>query len=164
MSDKLTAAVEALQEELEKQLSEAADTKRMINGLLRRMGKEPLYTDTSDDAQSSTIRADQFYGKPLATAAREFLERRKQACAAEEVLEGLKRGGFDFKGTGWKDKDYLRMLAISMAKNNTLFHKLPNGTFGLLNWYDSASIRKADKANRMPPNPRRRRVLHEFSS
>jgi hypothetical protein len=144
MTDKLSAAIEALEEDLVRQETEVADTKRMINSLRRRMGLEPLYAD--ETAQSSTLRPDQFYGKPLATAAREYLERRKQACLVDEVLQGLKKGGFDFKGTGWKEKDYLRMLAISMAKNNLLFHKLPNGTFGLLNWYDSATIRKADKA------------------
>src|SRR5256885_644690 len=68
MSDKLTAAIEALQEELEKQQSEVSDTKRMINGLRRRMGQPPLYLDEVEDTQSSNIRSSQFYGKPLATA------------------------------------------------------------------------------------------------
>jgi hypothetical protein len=148
MSEKLTAAVEALQEELQKQLSEVADTKRMINGLLRRMGQEPLYADETESVHSSTIRASQFYGKPLATAAREYLEMSSQrdARTPDEILAALKKGGFDFAMTEWKEKDYLRMLSISLAKNTAMFHRLPNGTFGLLSWYDSAIIKKADKA------------------
>ena len=148
MSDKISAAVETLQEELQKQLAEVAETKRMINGLLRRIGQEPAYADAAEEVQSSTIRADQFYGKPLATAAREYLEirRTKGAVDATEILQGLKTGGFDFTTTGWKEKDYLRMLSISLAKNTTTFHRLPNGTFGLLSWYPAAANRRAEKA------------------
>jgi hypothetical protein len=146
MSDKLGAAVEALEEDLIQQEAEVADTKRMINSLRRRMGLDPLYDEAV--RASSSIRADHFYGKPLATAAREYLEMRKNKGAVDsaEILEGLRSGGFDFKATGWKDeKDYNRMLAISLAKNNVVFHKLPNGKFGLLSWYDGASLRKGDK-------------------
>ena len=40
------------------------------------------------------------------------------------------------------------MLAISLAKNNTKFHKLPNNTFGLLAWYDQAVLAKRTKEER----------------
>lgn len=148
MNEKLTAAIEALQEELQLQMSAVADTKRMINGLLRRNGQDPIYEDATETAISSSIRADQFYGKPLATAAREYLEIRRNKGAVEsvEILQGLQSGGFDFTTTGWKEKDYHRMLAISLAKNTSMFHKLPNGTFGLLSWYPNASARKTEKA------------------
>ncbi|WP_353072646.1 hypothetical protein [Tunturiibacter gelidiferens] len=148
MSDKLSAAVEALQEELQKQLAEVDDTKRMINGLLRRMGQEALYADESNSVHSSTIRSSQFYGKPLATAAREYLEMSSQrdARTPDEILTALKKGAFDFKSTNWKEKDYLRMLSISLSKNTSMFHRLPNGAFGLLSWYDSAMIKRSDKA------------------
>jgi len=141
MSDKLQAAIEELQTHLDQQIQEVADTKKMINALRKRMGLEPLYADTSVE-QAGPLRPDQFYGKPLATAAQDYLERRKQACTAEEIMRGLEQGGFDFDGTGWKEKDRLRMLAISLAKNNVKFHKLPNNTFGLLAWYDQSVINK----------------------
>jgi|SRR5208282_645077 hypothetical protein len=142
MSEKLEAAITELQEHLEQQLQEAADTKKMINGLRKRMGLDPLFADVSVE-QVGAIRADQFYGKPLAAAAGEYLERRKQATTAEDIMRGLEQGGFDFDATGWKEKDRLRMLAISLAKNNVKFHKLPNNTFGLLAWYDPAMIKRA---------------------
>ena len=63
-------------------------------------------------------------------------------------MTGLEAGGFDFKATDWKEKDYLRMLALSLAKNNAKFHKLPNGTFGLLSWYDQSVINKRPKEER----------------
>jgi hypothetical protein len=141
MSEKLTAAIEELQVHLDQQLQEAADTKKMINALLKRNGQEPLYPDVVVE-QVGAIRPDQYYGKALATAAQDYLERRKQACPAEDILRGLQEGGFDFETTGWKEKDRLRMLAISLAKNNQKFHKLPNNTFGLLSWYDPAFLAK----------------------
>jgi hypothetical protein len=83
------------------------------------------------------VRRDEYYGKPFATAAQLYLQRRKQACMPDEILKGLEDGGFDFRALGWKDGDRLRSLAISLAKNNKVFHKLPNGTFGLVDWYES---------------------------
>jgi hypothetical protein len=151
MSEKLSAAIEELQAHLEQQLQEAADTKKTINSLRKRMGLDPLYNDVAVE-QVGAIRPDQFYGKPLATAAQEFLERRKQACTAEEIMKGLEQGGFDFDSTGWKEKDQLRMLAISLAKNNAKFHKLPNNTFGLLAWYDQAVLNKKAKEERPKQN------------
>lgn len=147
MSDRLSAAIEELEEHLAEQLSDVADTKKMINSLRKRMGLEPLYTDISVEA-TGAIRPDQFYGKPLANAAGEFLERRKRACGSEEILHGLTEGGFDFEAIGYKEKDRLRLLASSLAKNTAKFHRLPNGTFGLLEWYDQAMLKRAAKQER----------------
>jgi|SRR6185312_3508172 len=147
MSEKLTAAIDELQSHLDEQLQEVSETKKMINALRKRMGLDPLYNDVSVE-QVGAIRPDQYYGKPLASAAGEYLERRKQACPADEIMRGLEQGGFDFESTGWKEKDRLRMLAISLAKNNSKFHKLPNNTFGLLSWYDQAVIAKRPKEER----------------
>jgi hypothetical protein len=144
MADGLNAAVEELQSQLAQQLSEVADTKKMINLLLKRMGKDPLYTDI-DSGNSGIIRPDQFYGKQFATAAQEYLEIRRQACQAEDILRGLETGGFDFEVMGWKDNDRLRNLAISLAKNNIKFHKLKNGSFGLRSWYDADFLKKAGR-------------------
>lgn len=141
MSDRLSAAIDELEEHLARQLAEAADTKKTINSLRKAMGLEPKYTDTTVEA-SGSIRPDQYYGKALATAAADYLERRKQAASAEEIMRGLEQGGFDFESTSWKEKDRLRLLAVSLAKNTVKFHKLPNGTFGLVDWYDQAFLER----------------------
>lgn len=149
MSERLVAAIEELEQHLAQQLAEVADTKKTINALRKRMNLDPLYTDVSVETIGS-LRPDQFYGKPLASAAAEFLERRKGrgACSAEEILKGLVEGGFDFDAVEWKEKDRLRLLSSSMAKNTARFHRLPNGTFGLLEWYDLATIKRAPKQDR----------------
>ena len=136
MDEKLNAAVGVLLEQLKVQEKEVADTKRTINALLRRMGQEPIFQDTLPDSiYNVKARPDEYYGKPFATAAQMYLQRRKQAVPGEQILEGLKDGGFDFDAQGWKENDRLRSLAISLAKNTKVFHRLPNGTFGLAEWY-----------------------------
>ena len=140
MSHALAAAVEELQKQLAEQLEAAAETKKMINSLRKRMDLEPLYKDVMvESAVGGTlaIKSDQFYGKPLATAVQEFLELRKratgqQACSIQDILKGLEQGSFDF-GT-WKQDDRLRSLAVSLAKNTKAFHRLPNRMFGLTEW------------------------------
>jgi len=136
MKEKLSAAIEVLEAQLQEQLERVAETKKMINALLQRIGEEPRFGDVAaEQIVAGTTRRDAYYGKPLATAVQEYLKRRNQACTAEEILRGLQDGGFDFRPLGWRDDDRLRSLAISLAKNSVTFHRLPNGTFGLLSWY-----------------------------
>ncbi len=145
-NEKLSAAIEVLQEELEKLVHEVADRKRMINSLRASMGEPPLFSDVAvEHIGAAAGRPDEFYGQPLSTCVRLYLERRKQACAASEVLAGLQQGGFDFDAAGWKEKDRLRILAVTLAKNTKTFHRLPNGTFGLVSWYDAKTIAAAKR-------------------
>jgi len=144
MADELGPAVTALQRKLEEQLQAVNDTKRTINMLLKMTGQVPLYSE--DNENSGAVRADQFYGKGLATAAQEYLAMRKHACQPEDILRGLKAGGFDFDVMNWQEDDRLRSLAISLAKNtgsSGKFHRLKNGTFGLRSWYEAEFLKKA---------------------
>jgi hypothetical protein len=136
MDERITGAIEVLVEQLAEQEKRVAETKRTINGLLQSIGESPAFNDVESSTSSLKVRRDEFYGKPFATAAQLYLQRRKQACTADEIMKGLEQGGFDFRVTEWKEKDRLRSLAISLAKNNKVFHKLPNNTFGLAGWYD----------------------------
>jgi hypothetical protein len=142
----LSPAVEALRNQAREQEAELNETKKMINSLLRRMGEDPEFPEAEvgqmQIRMNGTMRPDQYYGKPFATAAQEYLERRKQACSAEEILRGLEQGGFDFRALGWQDKIRARNVAISLAKNNQKFHKLPNNTFGLPAWYPDVAKRE----------------------
>ena len=91
---KLEGAIEALLEELQIQTNQVADTKKTINTLLRRIGKEPMFPDDAAEQVGSAslrIRGDQFYGRALATSVQEFLENRKratgeQACSPSKIL------------------------------------------------------------------------------
>src|SRR5579864_1895280 len=123
MSDKLRGAVEVLLEQLGEQQRQVTETKNTINALLRRMGEAQMFDDTqAAEGSALRVRADEYYTKPLATAVTMFLKRRNQPATPQEILSGLEKGGFDFKGLGWKDNDRLRILSSSMAKNTKAFH------------------------------------------
>jgi len=150
MADELGPAVTALQRKLDEQLQAVADTKRTINMLMKMSGKDPLYPE-GDSERSGAVRADQFYGKGLATSAAEYLAMRQQACQADEIYRGLQAGGFDFVLQGWKgdDRDMVRNVAMSLSKNTGTagkFHRLKNGSFGLRAWYDPTFLKKAKAA------------------
>lgn len=150
MSEAINAAIEELRKHLQDQLQEVVETKKTINALCRRNGQEPVFTDLEVPAGSvGALRSDQFYGRSPTVAAREYLDLRKAsgACRAEEIVNALEQGGFDFDSVGWKESDRARSLAISMSKNSAIFHRLPNGTFGLISWYpDVAEKRKPEKS------------------
>jgi len=147
MDEKLNAAIEVLLERLHEKEREVIEAKKMINSLRQMSGESPLFTDADLQQSNNSSRRDLYYGKPLSTACREYLEFRKQACDANEILDALEDGGFDFEALGWKEKDWLRSLSISLAKNSGIFHRLPNGTFGLLAWYSEIKKRKAIPKN-----------------
>jgi hypothetical protein len=153
-NDRLSIAIEELEAQLQSQLEELAETKKVINSLLKRMGQPPRFTDVAVE-QVGTMRRDQFYGKPLATCLQEIIGAKKQACTLDEMLSLLAQGNFDFKVTGWKEDDRARSLAISMSKN-PVFHRLPNGSWGLLSMYPEVMARKAKEkkqANNGSPAP-----------
>lgn len=144
MSSALSGAVDELEVQLQEQLEEANNTKKLINSLLKRMGQPERYTDV-DVVSVGPVRKDMYYGKPLATAVQMVLERIGHAAPVTEIMSALLEGGFDFRPLNWGEKVRFRNLAISMAKNTKAFHKLPNGTFGLNAWYDIATINASKK-------------------
>lgn len=148
MSEHIKKSIEELRGQLETKLAEVSELKKVINMLCKTMGSQPMFTDVEMESVGPGVRVrpDQFYGKSPIKAAREFLEMRGQASSAEEILDGLESGGFDIKGQGWNDKLKLRSLAISLAKNTAVFHRLPNQTYGLLAWYPNVKEKKQNKA------------------
>lgn len=149
MSKNLDAAIAELTDKLQNQMNEISETKRAINVLLRMVGKDPMFPDENPEQVRAAfnIAPDEYYGRPLATCVQEFLEQRKHATGKKaidvsDILKALEQGGFDFKAQGWKDNDRLRSLSISLAKNTKVFHRLPNGLFGLLSWYPDVAAKR----------------------
>lgn len=139
MSDAMLKAIEEIEGVLREKEREINEMKKTVNSLCRHAGMEPRYADAEMQSSNNfgAIRPDQFYGKPLATAVREILERRKMAnlgaCSTREIYDVLKGGGYAFEAKD--ENNAIRILAISLAKNTLLFHKLPHGHFGLASWY-----------------------------
>jgi len=155
MSEPLEKAQEELQGKLQVALDEAFRLKKTINTLCEINGMDPLYSDIeSESARGGVgpIRPGIYYGKQLATAVREYLDRAKQAADPEVILRAMEQGGFDFDALGWTDKNRLRNLSISLSKNTSAFRRLPNGMFGLEAWYEDVVKRRKPRV-RSPRRP-----------
>jgi hypothetical protein len=146
--------------DLDRQLGEK---KRMVNDLCKLAGRPAVYADADliGSSVSLSTRPDEYYGKPLATVVTMILEKRNAArlgaAAVNEIYDEMVTGGFGFGGKN--DDNNKRGLYISLGKNTSTFHKLPNGTYGLLKWYDVKES-KSSKGNGKKPtddNP----PLHE---
>ncbi len=148
MRDEFLPAIEALQRDLADLDRKVAETKNTINRLCELAGREPMYADVGAASQPTltAIRADTFYGKPIITGAREYLEMRRTAglgpATPREIYEALKKGGlvFDTK----IESNAITGIRNALRKSSAIFHRLPNGEYGLLKWYPRA---KAPKDN-----------------
>ena len=147
MDETMRSTIDTLMAKVDAKGKELAELKRTVNFLSKEAGGEPIYPDDQpmDQAGLGGISADRFYGKSPITAAREYLEMRGRAVPPEEIVEALARGGFDFESQGWKKQDRVRSLAISLSKNSIIFHRLPNGTYGLVKFYPDIKKKKADQ-------------------
>ena len=148
MRDEFKPAIDALRADLADLEHRIAETKTMINRLCELSGAPPMYPDVS--VQSSKLvtglRSDQFYGKVLTTAAREYLEIRKASnlgpASPREIYESLVAGGFKFDTK--IETNAITGLRQVLRKNSSIFHRLPHGQYGLLAWYPNAKAFKAD--------------------
>lgn len=147
MQNELETAIEALQKVLVEQEKKVSETKTTINNLAQMLGKSPIYTDVGSDSSTSTIstiQSDTFYGKTVIVAAREYLEMRKASGAGpapiKEIFEALKHGGFMFNSKS--DSNSQIVLRSAISKASSIFHRLPNGHYGLVKWYDLAKIKR----------------------
>ncbi len=137
MATQPNPALEAMVALVEQKARELSDLKRVTNVMCRDLKVPEIFAEVEETVGGGIrrVKPDQFYGKSPILAAREYLEFKHEAVRPEEILEALTRGGFDFVAQNWPEKDRLRLLALSLSKNSIIFHKLPQGTYGLLKWY-----------------------------
>ncbi len=143
MSEHILRTIADLQAKLREHEAAATKIRGMVNQLCEIAGDPPIYD--VEDASIATganlsIRADQFYGQPLATCMRDILEmrraRRQGPASVTDLYNALVQGGFSFDTKN--EENAKRGLRVSLTKNTALFHRLPNGLFGLLEWYPNA--------------------------
>ena len=153
MKDELKQAIEVMERRLAEQVAKVASTKKLINELCAEAGEAPRYADVSTDAGPGRFRSDQFYGQPLSSAVREIMEIRKAgglgAASVNEIYDALIKGGFHFDAKG--DENAKRSLRISLTKNSAMFHRIPNGQYGLLSWYPAVKPTKDKEPDEPAP-------------
>lgn len=139
--ERYRAACEAAIEEVDAFLEKAAEKKKFANMLATMAGIDAPYDDV-DVPQASgaslSIRSDQFANTSYpSVAARDFLALRGQAKGAADldlIYDALVKGGFAFGST---KNDARGGLKIALGKDG-LVRRLPNGTYGLWEWYPNA--------------------------
>jgi hypothetical protein len=140
--------IEHYQAKLGEQEKTVIKTKLLINQLSSDAGLPPPYPDAESESETSaslSIESDKFYGQPLAKSIRKILEMRKALsqgpATVNEIYNALINGGYAFDTLNVENAK--RGLRISLTKNTATFHKLPNGRFGLLEWYPRVKPIKA---------------------
>lgn len=139
--DRANGAIELLKEMIDKLLAEVAEKKKMANQFAEIAGLPKVYDDIDEPQQTAgaNLRPDMFanFSAPSA-AARAFLEWRtaaKGATTADVIYEALVKGGYSFGASNASDaKNNLR---IAMGKDREV-RRLPNGAYGLWDWYPNA--------------------------
>src|SRR5712664_1672390 len=151
MANPFEAAIAELERRLEETERAASGMRASINFLCAQAGLPPRYADVSAGnvsagvagAKVTQIQDDTFYGKKQTPAMREYLEMRKAQglgpAKPRDIYDALEAGGYQFES-----KDVTVALVGLRALLRTqpqIFHKLPQGTYGLTSWYPDAKRR-----------------------
>ncbi len=148
MREEFRPAIDALLKDIADQERKLTESKSMVNRLCEHAGAPRMFDEVSDAGSTpalAAIRADTFYGKVITTAAREYLQMRKAAglgpATPRDIYENLKKGGFAFDTK--IESNAITGVRNTLRKNSSIFHKLPNGEYGLLSWYPRAKAAKS---------------------
>lgn len=147
MSEAVLQTIELVRAQVGALEQDLAEKKRMVNSLCKLINQPPFYSHVDEvTEQTAGIRNDEFYGQPLASVVRSILVKRKAASSGAatvgEIYAAMCQGNFNFETDVAENAK--RNLRISLTKNSTLFHKLPNGRYGLREWYPNLKERRSN--------------------
>lgn len=136
-------AIEVLCARVRSKEEDLNSLKRHVNQMCLDAGQSIRYANisSSEGGDLASIRKDTFYGLAISGAAKKYLEMRKAAnmgaASFSEIFAALKDGGYKFDAKD--DENAKNGLRISLRKNSSIFHRLPEGnSYGLLAWYPNA--------------------------
>jgi hypothetical protein len=140
--------IEMVQGQIRDLERDLAEKKRMVNSLCGLIGQTSIYANFEPALAGTVLRSDEFYGKALTSVVRSILERRQAAnlgaASTDSIYADMIRGGYQFDAKN--EMTAKRSLAISLAKNSYLFHRLPNEDWGLVVWYPNIPKAKVKDA------------------
>jgi len=167
MNEPISNTIEVLAQRVRVKEDEAAKLKRLVNELCSEGGLPLRYADiTILGDEPLRIRGDQFYGLAITTAIRNYLEMRKAAnqgpATVSEIYEAIKSGGYKFETEN--EENAKTTVRNNLRKSSSIFHRLPNGDFGLLIWYPNAKPPKPEEPQAagteeppaLPPTPEKK--------
>lgn len=148
MADHVLKTIEDLKRDIATLESQVNEKKKMANYLSNMAGNGDIFLVEAIDASSvMPSNGDEYYGKPAVTAIRAVLTARKSAnlgpATLEEIYETLIAGGYLFDAASKTNAK--NSLRVTLSKRSSTFHKLPNGKYGLVKWYDKIKAPKKGK-------------------
>src|SRR5208283_2722278 len=147
MSDDILNTIDVLTKRVGAKEEEANKLKKLVNELCGEAGIAVRYPNIAEaNGSIGSIRSDQFYGQTLTAAIRNYLEQRKTsglgAAGLNEIYLAVRDGGYKFET---KSEDNAKVsVGNTLRKSSSIFHRLPNGQYGLLTWYPSAKAKPED--------------------
>jgi hypothetical protein len=154
MPSPLDPAIDALERRREEALATAGEMERSINTLCKEAGYPPRYTDSAstNSIRVTQISDDTFYGMKQTGAMRTYLEMRKTQglgpAGTREIYDALLQGGYQFEA---KTPDIAMVGMRALLRTQPLvFHRLPQGTWGLSTWYPDAKKKDEPKKKTAP--------------
>ena len=151
MTDHIQKTIDDASVELAKHEASVINTKKLINQLCVFAGHAVRFTDAELSPSTGggtvlVIKKNSFYGRPLATCIREYLETREKSGVVKEgslneIVGALREGGYNLSQNSDDENEQRRFVAISLGKNPASFHRLPSGDWGLSDWYDEKTKR-----------------------
>ena len=141
--------------ELQKQTANKMKTANSLCGLL---DQPPMFQDVELSDSVLTIQPDEFYGKQMTEVVHTLLEKRKRTnlgvATVAEIYDGMIQGGFHFQT---KNPVYAkRGIYGTLSREAGSFHKLPDGRYGLPEWYPAARSQTNGEATVTPTKRRRK--------
>ena len=151
MNDDILSTIDVLANRVKAKEEEANKLKKLVNELCAEAGIDQRYSVVSESGGISTsIRSDQFYGVTLPAAIRNYLESRKAAglgaAPVDEIYRAVKAGGYKFETAS--EENAKTGVRNALRTTSSIFHRVPNGHYGLLSWYPSAKAPEENGATR----------------
>ncbi len=144
MSDDILNTIEVLTKRVGAKEEEANKLKKLVNELCGEAGITARFPNIAEaNGSIGTIRSDQFYGQTITAAIRNYLEQRKAsglgAAGLNEIFTAVRDGGYKFESKN--EVNAKTSIGNTLRKTSSIFHRLPNGQYGLLTWYPSAKVK-----------------------
>jgi len=148
-NETMDGAIAALERSIQEYEQKIRSLRSAINTLCEQAGMAPRYSETmtAETAKLAQIQSDTFYGKKQTPAMRMYLEIRKAQglgpAMPREIFEALKVGGYQFEAKD--DTNAMIGLRGLLRTQPVIFHRLPQGSYGLTSWYPDAKRTTADQ-------------------
>lgn len=148
--DQALEKIRGLEKEIEPITAQITELRITVNSICKLAGRDPVFADIGAPSSLGsppknselTIKNDLFVGKPLAGAAKTYLDMRykrdgtSSPASVDEIHAALISGGYEFPTRDVENQK--RGLAVSLTKNSYSFRRLNNGLYGLVEWYGGA--------------------------